>query len=338
MYNQTEAILSQYEVQINQTAKGRGVIYCETNQGELSLCGYRGSKERGEALSCFLQALRKEGLPVEQIVLSKTGEAVCEEELSGERFILKRCVKGAELGTGRYGELLEAVTSLARFHVASDRICQKWEASEEEKQYLSLLKQGGVNVLELRMRHHKELQKVFNFTRSRKKRGEFEQLYMQSVGEMLETSKKSVELLGQFMGKGKSPRGILCHGDCNHHNFLRNGNGWQLVNFENVSFNWAVWDLVNFIRKLLEKNQYDEELGLMLLHNYNRVRPLAEEEWWLIYALFLFPEKYWKIANHYMNGNKAWIPARDIEKLKKVIELEPLRKKFLEKLFSNLPK
>jgi hypothetical protein len=48
----------------------------------------------------------------------------------------------------------------------------------------------------------------------------------------------------------------------------------------------------------------------------------------------LFPEKFWKIANHYYNTHKAWISGRDIEKLDKVIAQEENRIKFLENLFS----
>ena len=46
-----------------------------------------------------------------------------------------------------------------------------------------------------------------------------------------------------------------------------------------------------------------------------------------------FPEKFWKISNHYYNSNKAWVSGRDIEKLEKVIEQEAKRLTFLEKAF-----
>ena len=49
-----------------------------------------------------------------------------------------------------------------------------------------------------------------------------------------------------------------------------------------------------------------------------------------MYIRFLYPEKYWKQINFYYNSNKAWIPARNTEKLKILEEQEPERKKFLD--------
>ena len=61
---------------------------------------------------------------------------------------------------------------------------------------------------------------------------------------------------------------------------------------------------------------------------------MPEEEYDSLGGLLMFPEKFWKVANHYMSSNKAWIPEKDVEKLKKVMEQEALRLKFVENLFS----
>ena len=95
-----------------------------------------------------------------------------------------------------------------------------------------------------------------------------------------------------------------------------------------------VTDLSNFMRKMLEKNDWNEELGFSLLESYEKVRPLTACEYKQLYIILLFPEKFWKIANHYYNSHKAWLSGRDIDKLDKVIAQEDLRVGFLEKLFS----
>ena len=51
-------------------------------------------------------------------------------------------------------------------------------------------------------------------------------------------------------------------------------------------------------------------------------------------GVMLFPEKFWKIADHYYGSHKAWIPKRDIEKLEKIISQEEERISFIEKVFS----
>ena len=99
-------------------------------------------------------------------------------------------------------------------------------------------------------------------------------------------------------------------------------------------YRWCILDLANFIRKMQEKNDWDIHVGLEMIESYTKVRKIRQEEYEKLYSLLLFPEKFWKVANHYMNSRKSWISERDIEKLKKVIEQEAKRLKFMENLFS----
>ena len=45
---------------------------------------------------------------------------------------------------------------------------------------------------------------------------------------------------------------------------------------------------------------------------------------------FLYPEKYWKQINFYYNANKAWIPARNTEKIESLKAQEKNRKRFVD--------
>ena len=46
----------------------------------------------------------------------------------------------------------------------------------------------------------------------------------------------------------------------------------------------------------------------------------------------LYPEKYLKQINFYYNANKAWIPERNITKLKNLEEQEENKNAFLNKI------
>ena len=61
-------------------------------------------------------------------------------------------------------------------------------------------------------------------------------------------------------------------------------------------------------------------------------RVLTAKEREYLYYQFLYPEKYWKQLNFYYNANKAWIPARNIEKLKDLELQQPLRNEFLSRI------
>lgn len=321
MYNQAEAILSQYELEIHEIKKGRGTYICETSQGTKLITAFRGANEKGLLLKLLLEQLYINGFPVEQIMLNKNQEAVTKDEISGEQFLVKDHISGKELDTGNTEELRKAVETLGCFH----QIMQKVTLEIPDK-----LKDGAKQAVEIRVRHQKELIKAKNYIRGRKKKSEFEQNFLASFVPMMATVEKSICILEEHPVAENG----WCHGDVNQHNFLWTGNRFMLVNFENFTYGCRMNDVANFFRKVMEKNDWNLGLGKILLDAYQSYVPLEEDERMQLYGLLLYPEKYWKITNHYMSSRKSWISDREVEKLKKVMAQEELRLNFMENLFS----
>lgn len=319
MYNQTEAILSQYELEIQEVTKGRGAFICDTNKGKLLLVPFRGSKEKGALLAQFLAGVEEKEFPVEQIEMNKSQEAVTEDEYTGERFILKTYIEGTEISTSKTADMKEAAALLAVYHNVAQRVEMKLPEQRRPE-----------STTEVCRRHYRELIKVRNYIRNRKKKNEFEQIYMKNFEHNRKSAEDSLVLLEE---QGEVDC-LYCHGDYNQHNVLLANGRYRIVHFENLHYNWAMIDLANFVRKMLEKNAWEEKLGIELLAEYHHYRPIGREEFQQLCGLLLFPEKFWKVTNHYMNSRKAWISERDIEKLKTVIEQEERRLKFMENLFS----
>ena len=94
-------------------------------------------------------------------------------------------------------------------------------------------------------------------------------------------------------------------------------------------------DLYRFMRKVMEKHGWDEFLGYAMLEAYNAVLPMTEDDRNYLYFLFLYPEKYWKQLNYYYNANKAWIPEKNVEKLKTLEAQQGSRNRFLQNVFQN---
>ena len=323
MYNQTEAILAQYEIEIQEVAKGRGSFICDTDRGRLLLVPFRGSKEKGLLLHHFLKELEAKGFLVEQILMNKNKEAISEDEYSGENFLLKTYVEGTEISTGKLEEMKEALRMLAIYHNLAEEV-----TLEMEDKILS------ENATDSWSRHYRELIKVRNYIRNRKKKSEFEQIYMKHYEHNRKAAEDSLLLLERVAKE--NPSCLMCHGDFNHHNVLISKGMYRMVHFEKFVFHWPMLDVSNFVRKMLEKNQWDSHMGIELIMEYNRYRNLKSQDYRLLYGLLLFPEKFWKVTNHYMNSRKSWISGREIDKLKKVIEQEELRLKFMENLVAFL--
>lgn len=125
----------------------------------------------------------------------------------------------------------------------------------------------------------------------------------------------------------------MCHGEYIHHNVLFARYQAAMVNFERCCMDIQVHDLYLFLRKIMEKHGWNRELGRRMLEAYERVLPLSEEERTYLALRLYYPEKVWKLANHYFHTNKAWIPEKSCEKLTVFLEQEENRLQFLKELF-----
>ena len=206
-----------------------------------------------------------------------------------------------------------------------------------EKEIPEFLKADQYSLLNEYERHNRELNKVKNYIRNKNKKNEFEMLFMK-VYEKYRTqaNEVTIQLRNQFGRLSEDTlcqmRG-LCHGDYNQHNVVYSQGEWALINFEQMSYDMLARDLANFVRKILEKYNWNTGLGIELISAYDSVRKLLPEELEQLYLRLAYPKKYWKIANHYCSSRKSWVSGRDIEKLEKVMEQEPQREQFLKLLF-----
>ena len=90
--------------------------------------------------------------------------------------------------------------------------------------------------------------------------------------------------------------GTVCHGEYNQHNVLMLRGSTAVTNFEKWSFDVPTADLYRFMRKVLEKNNWDVQLAREMLRAYHRQRKLSWEEIENLRIRFSYPEKYWKLG------------------------------------------
>ena len=122
------------------------------------------------------------------------------------------------------------------------------------------------------------------------------------------------------------------HGAYNYHNILFINKKIVMVNLLKISYAPAIQDLYDFLRKVMEKNNWNIKLGGDIIENYNKIRPISAREFEVFKYLISYPEKFWKIINYYYNSNKAWYSEKNEEKLKQFINQEKLRWNFIDNM------
>lgn len=182
--------------------------------------------------------------------------------------------------------------------------------------------------IDLWLRRKKEIIRVESYIRRRKNKNALEQLMMKETPYFADQAEIAIGMLGEVSEKLEN---YVCHGDFHYHNLIySSGENW-ICQSSRFHLGPQIMDFYLFLRKCMEKHNWDWELAEDLLGIYRQNCLIKGEELQFLYCLFLFPEKYWKQLNFYIQSNKAWMPEKNVVKLKNVIGLETKRQAFLEK-------
>lgn len=321
-------VLEQYEIELISARRGRGSYICETNQGKklLAVCG--SSEKKMAFVNHVLGAMHERGYLFTDRVLANREGGLITPDRDEEPCILKDWYEGRECDTKSMSDIEQTAKKLAWLH----RLMYLLPDAEN----------GGAGYvgedLESELsRRNRELGKVYSFMRKRKQKSEFEILFLNCFRMFYDQAQEAAGILEHsgyrnLRGQAMS-RGTLCHGNFNHHNVWFLGRGQMFVgNFEKCRYDVQCADLYQFLRKIMEKQDWQKNSGYHILEWYDEERTLSKEERGYLYVRLLYPEKFWKLANQYYNHSKAWIPQKNTEKLQTLIRQQKARNSFLKTL------
>ncbi len=324
-------MLMQYNMNVCSTRKIRGAVLCETEQGLYHLKEAAMSEERVASIYELQQHLISQGYTnIDEIILNNEGNYISLSE-DGNRYILKRWFQARECDIRKPAELLEAAANLAKLHLfmRKELVHSPGEAESLAKEY---------------ERHNRELKKVRKFIRAQTAKEKFEYEFLKCFDQMYSWADLAEQLLRESKYQALYQKNLgasaMTHGEYNYHNILimkEPGEQMAVTNFDRIKKNIQVEDLYYLLRKVMEKYGWKSRLGDNMLNMYSAINPLSEDEIEYIKLRFVYPEKFWKIANSYFRTNKAWISVKNVQKLEAAISQTKEKESFLDNVFSFSP-
>ena len=321
-------VLEQYDLEVYRSWKGRGVYFFDTSRGLHMLKEHRGSEEKLKKIFELLSSLEnvqffRTDLPVR----SKEGQFIVKDS-DDMSYILKRWHEGRECDPKSELDVCRGMEGLGIFHTHAVDV---WNFDETIRE-----KYEGTNLIFEMEKRTRELKKVQTFIRKKQKKSQFESAYLEVIPAFL----KEAEMICHRMKdsgyeeirKEALEAGKICHGEYMQHNVLFDRSKLILTNFEHAHLDVPCVDVALFLRKVMEKQGWKVYQGEKFLRSYEVVRPLREQERQILALRMSYPEKLWKIANHYYHTNKAWIPAKNLEKLKTFVNQQKERERFVKRV------
>lgn len=327
-------VLEQYELEVKETYRGRGSYVCITDKGKKLLLEYHGSERKARLQQKLLVQIAEGGYENVDIPVTNAAGNVVTKDKDGSRFLLKDWIEGKPCDVCKEDQLQSAVTNLAKLHKLMEGVAEEAD-NEESLSKLGAADNGG-DFSYTAARHNKELKKVRAFVRGKKSKSDFELYFLQYFPMFYEkgihVEKQLAEEAYQDLHRQSVAKACYRHGEYSQHNVLFTSKGIGTVNFERYVQDVQLGDVVYFLRKILEKYDWNERLGFQLLEAYDREKSLSQTERRYLALRLAYPEKFWKLSNRYYNMNKAWISSRNTSKLVKLVVQETAKEYFVGKL------
>ena len=322
-------VLNQYDLVVEKTARGRGTYLAWTDKGIYQLFEYNGTEARLNFEWNLLMYIMEMGFENMDILYrTKEGGLYC-RDFYGTKYIMKKYFNGKECDLKKESDILKATETLARLHLLIEHV-------ENEE----LIKYGNssTSLIEQYEKHNREMNRVRRFIRNKNRRtkleydilGKFDEYY----GYATDAYKAIKESNYSILREKSLKEGSICHGTYNYHNVLMVDRDVAVVNFDHANINVQIEDVYFFLRKVMEKHDWNVRLGDQIINKYGSIKPISNEEWNVFKIMLMYPEKYWKVLNQYNNARKSWIPDKNACKLQAVYGKQELKMEFVKNIWT----
>ena len=326
-------VLEQYDLNIYRSVRGRGGMIVVTDKGDKLLLECVKPDKYYKREDVITQAVKQGGYEyLDTYVKNKDGEIISEIAEDGRKYVLKDMYSGSECNIKSIRDILDAVSAMARLHIALDAAASRITDKDNE----FVITRG--NVADTIVRRTKEMRMAGNYLKNKKQKTAYEMSIYKNIAQFYEEAKKAVGMLGDSVvldgiSRAESDNSLI-HGNFTYHNVIISNSGAAITNMEKCRIDSQVTDLYQFMRKILEKYNWDIDLAYKMLNEYDKVNRISNEDIGIMSVLFAFPEKFWKLVNHYYNMNKAWVSPKSIEKLNGCVEQNVRRLDFVATICS----
>ncbi|MBQ7765607.1 MAG: CotS family spore coat protein [Lachnospiraceae bacterium] len=329
MNDRAISLLENYDFTVIKAHKVRGAFVCETDKGLKIMKEYQAPVSKLALMDVLLRGMSdRSAVFVDTLVADQEGNFISYDR-DGMGYVVKDYFEGRECSPRDTGDLKLAMQALAMLHEGL-----YWPEDEMPK---------GLHRFDLKedvARQNKGLKKIRSFIRGRGCKSEFELALLDAYNLFLAQALRAEERIAKedfsdfyaVVEKKKQ----FAHGDFQYHNVQFGKERSAILHFEKCQWDSRVRDVALFLRKTLEKADWDVGLGSSLLQEYEAINPLSDSERRQLFYRLAYPEKFRKIANFYYNSNKAFLTGQYLSKLENILRLEKSKDVFLHNVFDDV--
>lgn len=315
----------QFNIEIESIKPNKGVYLLKTNKGMKCLKKINYGTQKLLFVYGAKEHLIQNGFPrVDRYCLNIDGNpyALVNEDI----YTLSEWIEGRECDFYSKEDLILAAKNLALLHIAS----KGYDPPENSK-----LKSDLGRWPHLMEKRIKSFEKMRDMARKKGNKTSFDLNYIKSIEVFKEQGKKAMKILesSNYMELCRitdEEKGF-CHHDYTYHNIIvDNNNDVHVIDFDYCKKEIRAYDLSLFMIKVLKRMDWNIEYATLIIDAYNEVNPIRQDEYRVLFAFLMFPQRYWRLANRYYYNEVNWAQTTFNNKIEELIEEQQNYNNFIE--------
>lgn len=231
-------------------------------------------------------------------------------------YTLSEWIEGRESDFHNMDDVIKCSKNLAYLHIAS----RGYEPPENSK-----LKSDLERWPHLMQKRIKSFDKMREMVRKKREKTEFDLNYIKNVEFYKDMGNKALGILENSnyikICKSTAEEKSFCHHDYNYHNIMIDNNeNLYVIDFDYCKREIRTYDISAFLIKALKRMNWDIECAKAIIGSYNSVSNLNDDEYRVLYAFLIFPQRFWRLTNRYYYNEVNWGQSTFDNKMKELIE------------------
>lgn len=294
-------ISSQYDINIKQYQYIRSTYYLETNKGKFILRKVDLPKEQilfNYEVDTHLKRYHFKNINAIYTTKKKTPYAT-----SGEQFyIMQNYIAGEEIDFKNLEELKATIDILAQFHKTAKTMVSKVK---------DINTVNIRNIYDYYMKRNNQNIKLKKTIMGLKQKSKFEVLFLDQCDEYTQLEQMALqaiskELANKLIDKVKYEQ-TIAHRDYTYHTVSKTAMGKYIINhLDHCQYDIQVFDLAYILGRIMPKNDWDVAKLYELIAAYDNRNTLSRDEFEILKAMMIYPEKYNSICTKYLGSKRRW--------------------------------
>ncbi|NLM43781.1 MAG: CotS family spore coat protein [Clostridiales bacterium] len=310
-----EAIAKKFGVKVLDLKPLRGVYLAYTDKGTKIIKKSKKEPEKLLYIHGLKEYIYQRGFHnLDRFLISKQGLPFVIEEQ--KIYIMEDFIFGRECSFSNPFDRSAAMRTLAELHIYGQGYIPPTGAAERndigkwEKNYLRKINDMVTIKQKVKMKKYKDV---------------FDKMYLEDVDFFLEIAWRAYDTLRnsryKILCKVAESIKPICHHDYTYHNIIIDKNyRINIIDFDYSCHELPCYDIAAVIQRVMRRFSFNIDIALEMIMDYDRVKPITDDEIILILSLFEFPQRFWRITDRYYSGKTQWSREKFIKKYYEVVD------------------